>query len=163
MRRTYHTQTDWGWTVWFDFASGTDYKCCHKFLNDKIHITKILFALCGLRDCCEDWGERALVSRSSYSTGTSPGRAQHSIQASAESGGFSAERTAPTESTAICLLLYPWSPPLCPARYTALLPQQQTGRKGAEVWSSRWRMRSFHHSLHPPPHIMRKKGFWINE
>lgn len=150
-----HTTCKWGWTVWFAFAIGTDYKCCNKFLNYKIHIIKIPFALCLRRDCCKDWGDGALVSRSSYSTGTAPGPAQRSIQANTESGGLqrrahsSQWRHGHLSSTMSLISSTVPSTLHCTAASAA------DRGKGADVWSSsRWRMRSLHRSLHPPPHIM---------
>lgn len=60
----------------------------------------------------------------------------------------------------------PWSPPLCPARYTALLPQQQTERKtqtsgapAGDEWAALLRMCS----LNPPPGIQCKQRWTLKQ
>lgn len=81
----------------------------------------------------------------SYSASSAPGGVQHSIQLSAESGASVLySDTELLMSKAWPFVFYyvcPRSPPLCPARYTALLPQQQTERKrqtsGAAVGDER--------------------------
>lgn len=77
-------------------------------------------------------GERKLV-KCNYSASSAPGEVQHSIQVSAESGAsvFYSD-TQLLKSKVWPFVFYsvgPRSPPPCPARYAALLPQQQTERK----------------------------------
>lgn len=82
-------------------------------------------------------GERKLVS-CSYSASFAPGEVKHSIQVSAESGASVLYSDTQLLMSKVWPFVFyyvcPRSPPLCPARYTALLPQQQTEVE-TDVWS----------------------------